>query len=192
MMTSSPSLPRRRARLDEDFLTSRTFGDRRTKLIDLHQGRAPSLARLWLGAVIAALHGPPTKILAKSLDDAVFARFGDSEAQEIPLFSMTDFLVLQIFPNLFLGEMWKISNLSLKKFGFGVSWISRSPLRPSPYEFGLPKNSLARFHVFRNKLSQPDFRERGRSQIESRSPGLRHKPDSRAKEAVRRRLSALA
>jgi hypothetical protein len=63
------------------------------------------------------------------LEDALFAGFGDSGRQEIPLFSRAGNLVLQIYPNFFLGGMRKISALRAKKFGFIVFRISQAALR---------------------------------------------------------------
>ncbi len=57
----------------------------------LHPREEPSTSRL------------ACQLLAKTLEDALLARFGDSERQEIPLFSRTGNLVLQIFPNFSLA-----------------------------------------------------------------------------------------
>jgi hypothetical protein len=56
----------------------------------------------------------PCKILGKR-DFCKIRRF---RTEKIPLFSMADFLTLQIFPNLFLREMGEINALRAKKFGF--------------------------------------------------------------------------
>jgi hypothetical protein len=65
------------------------------------------------------------EILAKSLEDAVFASFG-SRAGRFPLFSMAvnfDFSISKIF---LLGETGKINPLRAKKFGFAIFSIWRA------------------------------------------------------------------
>jgi hypothetical protein len=69
---------------------------------------------------------------------------------------MSGCLVLQVFPNLFLVEIWKIISLWSKKFGFAVFPEFATLLTPAALRyFVCQQQTLARFHIFGNDLSRP-------------------------------------
>jgi hypothetical protein len=90
---------------------------------------------------------------AKTLEDALVAGFGDSGRQEIPLFSRAGNLVLQIFPNFFLGGMRKISALRAKKFGFIDSCdFAGRVAAMAPWVGGYSKRHLSMNPLFRKQF----------------------------------------
>jgi hypothetical protein len=65
---------------------------------------------------------------------------------------MADYLALQIFPNLFLGETREISALQAKKFGSFTFPILRPAFSPGPPDWRLSKNKNSTISYFPKQI----------------------------------------
>jgi hypothetical protein len=70
---------------------------------------------------MVALRGPSAEILAKSLDDTDFARFGDLEPKESLCFQWSIVWLYKFLQNYFWAKRGKSMPCGSKKFGLIVS-----------------------------------------------------------------------